>query len=178
MEMFNIEALRTSRMARRHLFYGVLFASPWLLGMIFFIAYPVVASLYYSFTEYSVLTPVKGFVGLSNYTALIFGDDEFRRSLYNSVYYALFSIPLGILTSVSIALMLEMEDIEAVKTITNGVDSVYRQEIKWNYDLETNTNTCEYIKCEGKTEVTTIYNDLSAGDKTKIDNLKTFLETR
>ncbi len=109
MEMFNIETLRTSRMARRHLFYGVLFASPWLLGMVFFIAYPVVASLYYSFTEYSVLTPVKGFVGLSNYTTLIFGDDEFRRSLYNSVYYALFSIPLGILVSVSIALMLNMK---------------------------------------------------------------------
>jgi multiple sugar transport system permease protein len=109
MQTFNIEALRASRMARRNLLLGVLFASPWLLGMILFIGYPLVASFYYSFTEYSVLSPVKAFVGLSNYTTLIFGDDEFRRSLYNSVYYALFSIPLGIIVSVGIALMLNMK---------------------------------------------------------------------
>jgi len=109
MQMVSLEALRTSRMARRNLFYGVLFASPWLLGIILFTAYPVVASFYYSFTEYTVVNPVKQFVGLSNYTNLIFKDDVFRRSLYNSVYYAVFSIPLGVIVGVGIALMLNMK---------------------------------------------------------------------
>ena len=107
--MVRLETLRTSRIARRNLFYGVLFASPWLLGIILFIAYPVVASLYYSFTEYSVLNPVKKFVGLSNYTTLILKDDVFRRSLYNSVYYAVLAIPLGVIVGVGMALMLNMK---------------------------------------------------------------------
>ncbi len=107
--MVRLETLRTSRIARRNLFYGLLFASPWLLGIALFIAYPIMASLYYSFTEYSVLNPVKKFVGLSNYTTLIFMDDVFRRSLYNSAYFAVFSIPLGIIVGVGIALMLNMK---------------------------------------------------------------------
>lgn len=107
--MVRLETLRTSRIARRNLFYGLLFASPWLLGIVLFIAYPIVASLYYSFTEYSVLNPVKKPVGLSNYIDLIFKDDVFRRSLYNSAYYAVFSIPLSIIVGVGIALMLNMK---------------------------------------------------------------------
>ena len=69
-----------------------------------------------------------------------------------------------------------MPEIEAVKTITLEVDSVYKQEIKWVYDEETNTNTCEYIKVMGKTEVQENYTNLSSSDKTKIDNLKAILE--
>ena len=109
MHTFGLPELRVSRIARRNLFYGLLFASPWLLGMLFFIAYPIIASLYYSLTEYSVLNPVKTFVGLGNYTTLILNDAIFLRSLYNSVYYAVFSIPLSILVAVSIALMLNMK---------------------------------------------------------------------
>jgi multiple sugar transport system permease protein len=77
--------------------------------MLCFIAYPLVSSLYFSFTEYTALSPEKPWVGLSNYTNLIFEDKYFRRSLYNSLYYAAGSIPLGILTSVSLALMLNMK---------------------------------------------------------------------
>jgi len=109
MHAFNLSELRGSRIARRNLFYGVLFASPWLLGMLFFIAYPIAASFYYSLTEYSVLNPVKTFVGFDNYTTLILDDPVFLRSLYNSVYYAVFSIPLSILVAVSIAMMLNMK---------------------------------------------------------------------
>jgi multiple sugar transport system permease protein len=97
------------RIRRRNLFFGLLFASPWLLGVLFFILIPVVASLYYSFTDYSGLSPEVNFVGMDNYTKLIVDDDSFRRSVYNSAYYAIFSIPLGIITSVAMALMLNMK---------------------------------------------------------------------
>ena len=36
---------------------GVLLASPWIIGLSVFTVYPVFASLYYSFCDYSVLTP-------------------------------------------------------------------------------------------------------------------------
>jgi multiple sugar transport system permease protein len=109
MQVLRAGGLPGSRITRRNLFYGLLFASPWLLGMLCFIAYPLVSSLYFSFTEYTALSPEKPWVGLSNYTNLIFEDKYFRRSLYNSLYYAVGSIPLGILTSVSLALMLNMK---------------------------------------------------------------------
>ena len=109
MGVVGLKGLQSSRLARRNLFYGLFFASPWLLGMLVFIGYPLVASMYYSFTQYSVLNPQKTFVGLNNYTTLILKDAAFHRSLYNSVYYALGTIPLAILTSVSLALMLNMK---------------------------------------------------------------------
>lgn len=105
-------ALRTlwrSRIGRRNFLYGLLFASPWILGIILFIAYPIVSSIYYSLTEYSGLNPRKEFVGLANYAELILHDVVFRRSFANSLYYALFSLPLSIIVGVGIALMLNLK---------------------------------------------------------------------
>jgi hypothetical protein len=45
----------TERRRRRLLPY--LFISPWLIGVLVFYAYPIVASLYFSFTNYDVLRP-------------------------------------------------------------------------------------------------------------------------
>jgi multiple sugar transport system permease protein len=109
MRMNNLGTLQISKVAWRNFGYGLLFASPWLLGMLFFIAYPLVASAYYSFTEYSVLNPVKTFVGPRNYTTLVLEDPAFRRSFYNSAYYAVFSVPLGIVAGVGIAMMLNLK---------------------------------------------------------------------
>ena len=98
-----------SRLTRRNLFYGILFASPWLLGMLFFVAYPLFASMYYSFTDYSGLNPQVNWIGLQNYEELILHDQGYHRALYNSLYYAVGAVPLGILTGVSLALMLNMK---------------------------------------------------------------------
>ena len=52
---------------RRNLWTGLAFTSPWIVGLGAFTLYPVLASFYYSFCDYSVLTkPV--FIGLGNYT--------------------------------------------------------------------------------------------------------------
>src|SRR2546430_8288363 len=39
----------------RNIFAGLAFISPWLIGLTVFTAYPVFASLFYSFCDYSVL---------------------------------------------------------------------------------------------------------------------------
>jgi multiple sugar transport system permease protein len=49
---------------------GYLFLLPNLLGFLVFMAVPLALSLYYSFTEYDLLTPPK-FVGLKNYIAAL-----------------------------------------------------------------------------------------------------------
>ena len=45
---------------------GVLFALPWIFGFLIFLLYPILASLFYSFTNYSVLREPK-WVGVANY---------------------------------------------------------------------------------------------------------------
>jgi len=56
-----------SKQRWREAIEGYLFLLPNLLGFLIFMAVPLALSLYYSFTDYDLLTPPK-FVGLKNYT--------------------------------------------------------------------------------------------------------------
>jgi len=93
-----------TREEKRNLTKGLLFTSPWLVGLGFFVIYPVVASIYYSFCNYSVLQPAK-FIGLLNYKEL-FTDPIFWKSLLNTLYFVGFMLPLGFVVSMSLALLL------------------------------------------------------------------------
>ncbi|HYP17184.1 MAG TPA: sugar ABC transporter permease [Opitutus sp.] len=92
---------------RRQLFTGLGFTSLWIVGLAVFTAYPVLASLYYSFCDYSILkSPV--WCGLENYQQL-FSDELFWLSLKNTLIYAGLSVPLGAIVSLSLALLLNCE---------------------------------------------------------------------
>ena len=84
---------------------GYLFALPWILGLIIFIAGPMLASLYFSFTEYSVLDSPT-WVGLDNYHKAFMGDDLFYTSLGRTFYYAILVVPLTLAGSLLLALLL------------------------------------------------------------------------
>ena len=86
---------------------GWLFATPWILGLLLFYAFPLFSSMYFSFTSYSILTPGK-FIGLENYRELIH-DKVFWESIYNTVYFAVFFVPLGIIFGVALAMLLNMK---------------------------------------------------------------------
>ncbi|AMQ06212.1 carbohydrate ABC transporter permease [Sporosarcina psychrophila] len=86
---------------------GLLFASPWLIGLILFYAYPLIASIYFSFTDYSILQPGK-FIGLNNYKEL-FNDQLFWKSIYNTIYFAVYFVPLSIIFGVALAMALNMK---------------------------------------------------------------------
>jgi multiple sugar transport system permease protein len=86
---------------------GFLFASPWIIGLLVFYAIPLFSSIYFSFTSYSILQPGE-FVGLENYKNLM-RDELFWKSVYNTVYFAVFYVPLGIIFGVALAMMLNMK---------------------------------------------------------------------
>lgn len=69
--------------------------------------YPMVASIYFSFCDYSVLQSAL-FIGLENYIEL-FGDKVFRVSLGNTLFYAFFALGLGLVVSIGEALLLNMK---------------------------------------------------------------------
>ncbi len=96
-----------TRGERRSFFTGLAFTSPWIIGLAVFTAYPVLASLFYSFCDYSILkTPV--WCGLENYKELV-SDDLFWLSLRNTLFYAGLSVPLGTIVALSLALLLNAD---------------------------------------------------------------------
>jgi len=86
---------------------GVLFALPFFIGFICFTMYPVISSLYYSFCKYTIVS-TPHWIGLKNYIKLFTEDELFGISLYNSLYYAIFTIPLTIAAAIISALLLNI----------------------------------------------------------------------
>jgi multiple sugar transport system permease protein len=83
---------------------AVLFASPWILGFGIFLAYPVLASLYYSFCDYSVLRkPV--WIGTANYSDLM-QDELFWTALKNTLLYTAIALPLSLVVALALAMLL------------------------------------------------------------------------
>jgi len=89
---------------KRRFLTGLLFVSPALIGFCAFALYPIASSVYYSFCSYSVLQPAI-FIGLENYREM--GSDEvFWQALRNTLYYAGFAVPAGLVMSLSTAVLL------------------------------------------------------------------------
>ena len=89
----------------RNTINGLLFASPWLLGLTMFWIYPTIASAYYSFTAFNAIQTPR-WVGLRNYVELFTQDDMFWTAVRNTLYFAGVSIPLAIIFAFGLALML------------------------------------------------------------------------
>ena len=83
---------------------GLLFCAPWLIGLTVFLIYPLCAAFYYSLCDYSVLLPPV-FIGFDNYVDLV-KDPLFWKSLGNTAYFATGSVLLGLVVSLSLALLL------------------------------------------------------------------------
>ena len=84
---------------------GYLFLLPWLVGFFGLTLIPMIASLYFSFTQYDMLTPAIP-VGLKNYESL-FADGRFINSLKVTFKYVIVSVPLPLAFALLVALMLK-----------------------------------------------------------------------
>jgi multiple sugar transport system permease protein len=82
-----------------------LFMSPWIIGFSVFILYPALASLYYSFTNYDLLsTPT--FVGLDNYRFMFTEDPQFWQAMRNTIWMICVGVPLSMLVALATAMLL------------------------------------------------------------------------
>lgn len=96
-----------TRAERRRFFIGLAFISLWIIGFFAFTLYPMLASLYYSFTEYHIKQPLE-WIGFQNYRTMLH-DELFWKALYNTLYMVLFSVPLSLLISFICALLLNIK---------------------------------------------------------------------
>ncbi len=106
----NVRRQHLSRIAKQEFGAAVLCASPWMFGFLVFTLVPIIMSFVFSFCNYDVLHPAR-WVGIMNYKD-IFGAEEWyymSKSIYNAFYLAIFGLPLGMATSLCIALLLNMD---------------------------------------------------------------------
>ena len=82
-----------------------LFMSPWIIGFSAFILYPALASLYYSFTNYDLLSAPE-FVGLDNYRFMFTKDPQFWQAMRNTLWMIGVGVPLSMLVALGTAMML------------------------------------------------------------------------
>ena len=96
---------------RREGIIGLLFLSPWLLGFILLKFLPILYTLGYSFTDFSLLKPGEtSFVGLENY--LHFATDlDAWTGLVGSLGYFISTVPLELLVALGLAAMLSSQGV-------------------------------------------------------------------
>jgi len=86
---------------------GLGFLSPWLVGFLAFTLLPIALAFYYSFCEFSLLKPPL-FIGTENYRELM-RDQVFWVSMRNTLYYAMMALPAGLLVSLGLAMLLNVQ---------------------------------------------------------------------
>ncbi|UYO99059.1 sugar ABC transporter permease [Oceanotoga sp. DSM 15011] len=87
-----------------------LFLSPWIISFLVFELYPLIFSVYISFTEYSGLNPQKIFVGFSNYIKA-FSDEVFLIALRNTFIFVILTIPFTIGIALILAILLNNKNL-------------------------------------------------------------------
>ncbi|WP_078603034.1 MULTISPECIES: carbohydrate ABC transporter permease [unclassified Streptomyces] len=98
----------SSKLRRREALWFYLFVSPWMIGFLVFLFGPMIASVYYSMTDWDSLTaPV--WVGFQNYVRLITDDPRFWKALWHTFYYAAVSVPLGLVLGLWLANLLNKQ---------------------------------------------------------------------
>jgi multiple sugar transport system permease protein len=85
----------------------LLFISPWLIGFLLFGVFPIIYTFYLSLTRYSgIKEPI--FIGAANYPRMV-GDPLFWTSAYNTLYYTLLAVPIGVVVAMLLAIAMNQK---------------------------------------------------------------------
>jgi multiple sugar transport system permease protein len=88
--------------------------APWLLGFFVLTLYPMIFSLYLSFTQYNILQPPQ-WVGWRNFFVMFVGnsqypkDTRFLNSLFVTLRFVFISVPLKLLFALAVAMLMNQK---------------------------------------------------------------------
>jgi multiple sugar transport system permease protein len=99
---------RRGSLRRRETMAFYLCISPWLMGFLFFVIGPMVASLVISFSRWDLLSPSR-YIGLRNYEKLFTGDALVWQSLKVTVLYTLAYVPTELVGGLALALVMNQD---------------------------------------------------------------------
>lgn len=83
----------------------LLFLLPWIGGVLVFFVYPLIDTVYLSFTRYDLLSPPK-WVGLRNYVYMFTKDPSIGKATYNTLWLTIIGVPARILVALVVATLL------------------------------------------------------------------------
>ncbi|MEX2162039.1 MAG: sugar ABC transporter permease [Anaerolineales bacterium] len=87
----------------------MIFLAPWIFGFLVFILLPTLATLVFSFTDYSILhVSETRFIGLDNYTRML-SDPIVGQSLMRTLTFFVMAFPLAIFIPIGLAALLNSE---------------------------------------------------------------------
>jgi len=84
------------------------FLTPWILGLLIFTIIPIIMSLYYSFTQFDMLTPPR-WIGLQNYRDMLI-DSRLHNSLKVTFTYVALTVPFQIMFALILATILKKQN--------------------------------------------------------------------
>lgn len=87
---------------------GFTFVLPWVIGFLVFTLFPLVFSLYTSFTNYNI-TSTMDWTGLQNYKSMFNVDPLFLQSVYNTLYYVVLNVPLNTVIAILVAVAMNQK---------------------------------------------------------------------
>ena len=97
-------AARLSAAARREQNWGWFMVAPTIIGLLILNVWPFIQTLYASFCEHLGFGNYE-FIGWGNYIAM-FQDPEFWKATWNTVYFCILTVPVGIFLSLLVAILL------------------------------------------------------------------------
>jgi len=90
------------------------FLAPWLLGLFILALFPILYSLYLSFTQYNIIAPPE-WIGLRNYFVMFIGnsefprDDRFMNSLFVTLRFVFISVPSKLVFALAVAMLMNQK---------------------------------------------------------------------
>lgn len=84
---------------------GYIFISPFLIGFLGLTLFPMLFSLFLSFTNYDMLSTPK-WIGLQNFERMFTSDELFIKSLKVTFFYVFTAVPFRLVFALAIALLL------------------------------------------------------------------------
>jgi multiple sugar transport system permease protein len=93
-------ARRRAAWRRRRLVLALM--SPWIVGFTVFFGYPLVSSVYLSFTHYDLLSSPR-WVGTANYDFMLHHDPQIWGAIKNTLWLMAFMVPLQVLFAFGVA---------------------------------------------------------------------------
>jgi multiple sugar transport system permease protein len=100
--------LRARAGSSRESLAAYVFLLPWLIGFFVLTLGPLLASLYFSFTDFDLLTPPQ-WIGLDNFVEMFTQDRRFKAALFVTFRYVVFSVPLSLAFALLVAMLLNRE---------------------------------------------------------------------
>ena len=98
------KSTRSLTISQREALVGWLFIAPAVLGFVLWVVGPMIYSGWLAMSDWDLLSPAR-FVGLDNFTRMV-NDPLFWKSLWVTVVYTVFHVPLTLILAFLVAMLL------------------------------------------------------------------------